>query len=396
MDLCNEIRGMEPELLTWYHHLHRNPELELELPRTVAYVSGQLAAMGVEHRVLPGSTGIIAAVGKGPGPVIAIRADMDALEVREETGLPFASENGCMHACGHDAHTAILLTAARWLKAHEDTLAGRVKLLFQTAEETLQGARHMIANGALEDPAVDRILALHVGGLGGEAPAGHIVLSQGVAFRSSDNIHIVIRGRGGHAASPHLSVDPVVAAARVIEALQTLVSREVSPNTPAVVSITHVRAGAETYNVIPDQVLLLGGIRTVDPETREYLVRRAEEVVRQTAASLRCQAEFSRMDGAPAMINHRDTALRVERAASRLFPGEVHWMKESNGGSEDAAYYFERVPGCFLFLSSMARDGDGTVYPHHHAKFRLDEGVLWRGAAVLVQSALALMDETPL
>ena len=252
----------------------------------------------------------------------------------------------------------------------------------------------MIANGALEDPAVDRILALHVGGLGGEAPAGHIVLSQGVAFRSSDNIHIAIKGRGGHAASPHLSVDPVVAAARVVEGLQTLVSREVSPNTPAVVSITHLRAGAETYNVIPDQAVLMGGIRTVDPETREYLVRRAEEVTHQVAASMRCQAEFSRMDGAPAMINHRDTALRVERAASALFPGEVHWMKESNGGSEDAAYYFERVPGCFLFLSSMAPDGDGTVYPHHHAKFRLDETVLWRGAAVLVQSALALMDET--
>lgn len=391
MNLRDEIKAMEPDLLTWYRYLHQNPEIELELPQTVAYVSRQLTDMGVEHRVLPSATGIVAVIGRGAGPVIAIRADMDALEIREDTGLPYASQNGCMHACGHDAHTAILLTAARWLKGHEESLPGRVKLLFQTAEETLRGAKHMIANGALEDPAVDRILALHVGGLGGEAPCGTMIISRGVAFRSSDNIRIVIAGKGGHAASPHLSIDPVMAAARVVESLQTLVSREVSPNIPAVISITHVRAGAEAYNIIPDQALLMGGIRTVDPQTRAYLVRRAEEVVCQTAAAMRCGAEFTVVDGAPALINDRDTALLVEQSVSQLFPGEVEWMEQANGGSEDTAYYFERVPGCFLFLSNLARDGDGTIYPHHHAKFRLEEGILWRGAAALTQSALTLM-----
>lgn len=391
MELLPEIRAMNQELLDWYRQLHRIPELELELPQTVDFVSGQLTRLGVEHWVLPGSTGIIALVGKGSGPVIGIRADMDALEVKEETGLPFASTNNRMHACGHDSHTAILLTVARFLKAHEEELPGRVKLLFQTGEEVLRGAKHMIACGALEDPPVSRMLALHAGSFCGDFPTGHLVLSEEITFYSSDSIRITVTGKGGHAASPHLSVDPIVTAARIVEGLQQLVSREVKPSIPAVVSITHIHAGAETYNVIPNQAVLMGGIRTVGPEMRTYLIRRAEEIARGIGAAMGASVKFEVVDGCPAVINDRNTALTVYQSLEKLFPGEVHWMREANGCSEDTSYYFERVPGCFLFLASMGRDGDGQCYPHHHSKFRLDESVLWRGAAVLAQVALDLM-----
>lgn len=396
MELLKEIRVMEPEMLKWYHHLHQNPEIELELPETVAYVSAILNKYGVEHQILPNSSGITAVIGQGNGPVIGIRVDMDALAVQEDTGLPYASQrSGKMHACGHDAHTATLLTVARYLKAHEKEIPGRVKLIFQTAEEVLRGAKHMIAHGVLENPKVDRILALHVGGMGGEASVGDLIISQGVTFRSSDNIRIRITGKGGHAASPHLTVDPVVATARIIESLQTLVSREVAPTNTAVISIAHVHAGAETYNVIPNGALIMGGVRTVDPETRVYLLRRVEEVCTQTAELMRCTAEFEIVDGAPPLINDYQTALRVEQAVSEIFPGQVQWIKESNGGSEDAAYYFEKIPGCFLFLSNMAKHEDGQVYPHHHARFCLDETVLWKGAAALVRAVLELMEEVP-
>ena len=392
MDLIQEIKALEPQMLGWYRHLHQHPELGLSLPNTTEFVCDILTQMGIEPTVFPDNTGITAMIGKGNGPVVGIRVDMDALAVQEDTGLPFSSNiPGGMHACGHDAHTASLLTVARVLKAHEDELPGRVKLIFQTAEELLQGARHMIAHGILENPKPDYILALHVGGMGGEGPAGDIILSQGVAFRSSDNMRIRVTGKGGHAASPHLTIDPVVCGARIVEALQTLVSRETAPTDTSVISITHFEAGTGTYNVIPNEALLMGGVRTVNPDTRKYLLRRVEEVCKQTAASMRCSATFEIVDGAPPLVNDEQTALLVEQAVSALFPGQVRWMKESNGGSEDAAYYFEQVPGCFLFLSNMAPHSDGQVYPHHHARFVLDETLLWKGAAALTQAVLALM-----
>ena len=391
MEILKEIGALRPELSRWYRHLHQIPELELELPQTVAYVSGELSRMGVEHKVLPNDTGIIALVGRGDGPAVGIRADMDALEVEEDSGLPFASSNGRMHACGHDSHMAILLTVAKFLKGHEAELPGRVKLLFQTGEEVLQGAKHMIALGALEDPPVCRMLALHAGSFCGDYPTGHIILSESVTFYSSDSIRITVTGRGGHAAVPHLSVDPIAAAARIVEGLQQVVSREVKPGVPAVISITHISAGAETYNVIPDSALLMGGIRTVTPQLRTYLVRRAEEVARGIGTAMGASVEFQVVDGCPALINDMDTTRQVYRSADSLFPGEVHWMKEANGCSEDASYFFERVPGCYLFLASMGHGEDGQLYPHHHARFRLDENVLWRGAAVLAKAALDQM-----
>ena len=392
MDLLQEIKGLEPRMLEWFRHLHRNPEIEMELPKTVAFVCERLKEMGIEPTVLPEASSVVAVIGSGDGPVVALRADMDALRVQEETGLPYASEvPGMMHACGHDGHTAMLLAAARYLKAHEAELPGRVKLLFQAAEENLRGAKAMIAAGALENPHVDRVLALHAGSFCGDYPDGDFILSEGVTFFSSDNIRITVAGRGGHAAAPHLAVDPIITAARIIEGLQQLVAREVSPNVPAVLSITHIHAGDETFNVIPDGAVLMGGIRTVNPERREYLIRRAEEIAVGIGTAMGASVTFERVDGCPATINDKDVALEVQQSAEKIFPGQLHWMKEANTCSEDASYFLEARPGCYLFLASKGLADDGVHHSHHNAKFCLNETVLWKGAAVLVQAALDQM-----
>lgn len=393
VNILREIEQSQNQLLTWFHDLHQIPELELELPQTVEYVCRHLDEMQIDYKVLPRSTGIIATIGKS-GPVIGIRADMDALNVREETNLPFAAQNERMHACGHDAHTAILMAVAKFMKLHEDELPGRIRLIFQTGEEVLRGAKHMIMSGALQDPVPCCMLAMHVGSFCGENfVSGHAIVSESITFNSSDSFRITITGKGGHAASPHLSIDPILTASRIVEGLQSLVSRETNPNIPAVLSITHIDAGKHTYNVIPDQALLLGGIRTTTPETRTYLIRRAEEITTQIATAMRAEAKFEIVDGCPAVINDTKTAHSVFRSVEKLFPGEVHWMKVPNSCSEDASYFFEKIPGCYLFLASMAWD-NGKLYPHHNAKFRLDETILWRGAAILVQATLDLLDKS--
>lgn len=390
--ILNEMKENQDQLLSWYYHLHQIPEVGLELPNTVAYVCSQLDGLDIPYQIFPNSSGITAVIGTKK-PIIGIRADMDALDVQEETGLPYASTNGHMHACGHDSHIAILLTVAKVLKRHEKDLTGSVKLIFQTGEEILRGAKYMIAHGALANPTPDYMLALHAGSFCGEDFAsGDIVLPENIAFYSSDSFRIVITGKGGHAASPHMSIDPIVTAGKVVEALQTLVSREVKPAIPAVISVTHISSGAQTYNVIPDEALMMGGVRTTDPEVRKYLKQRVTEVASQIAVSMRAEAQTEFVDGCPAVINDAKTTNEVFCAVSELFPDSVHWKKEGNGGSEDTSYYFEKVPGCFLFLASLGKE-NGQLYPHHHCKFRLDETVLWKGAAAMAGAAISLMEK---
>lgn len=385
-----EIKAAESLTVRWYQELHRIPELELELPQTIAYVCNQLTAMGIDYKVLPGGCGITAVIGKD-APCIGIRADMDALHVQEETGLPFASTNGCMHACGHDGHMAMLLTAAKVLKKHEGELKGSVKLLFQAAEENLQGAKAMITAGCLENPHVDYMLALHAGIMGGDGYAsGDVVVPAGVAFFSSDSFRVRVLGKGGHAANPHTAIDPIVTASRIVEAFQTLVSREVKPAIPAVVSVTHIHSGNETYNVIPDEALLMGGVRTIDPQVRVYLKQRLLEVAKTTATAMRAQAEPEFVDGCPALINDDEVTAKVYEALAKALPDSAKLKQEGNSGSEDASYYFEKVPGCYFFLSSY-KAIDGEVHPHHNSKFCLDETVLWKGAAALAAAAISLM-----
>jgi amidohydrolase len=368
---------------------HMHPELGFQEFRTAGIVAKELTALGLETTTGVGGTGVTALIeGARPGPVVLLRADMDALPITEETGAPYASQNaGVMHACGHDAHTAILLTVARLLLAHRSELAGTVKLVFQPAEEGMGGAEKMIADGVLENPKVDYALALHVWN---EKPIGWFGISNGPSMAGGEIFKVKVIGKGGHGAAPHLAVDPILAAAQVVNALQGIVARNVSPLETAVVSVCTIHGG-ETFNVIPPAVEMTGTIRTFEPGVRRKVLERFEQTVRSVAEGLGCRAEVEVKRLTPAVINDTGIARRVQETARALFPQET--LDTSNYvtmGSEDMAYIMEKAPGCFIFIGS-ANPEKGLDAAHHHPKFDIDEAALPRGAALLAASAAALL-----
>lgn len=368
---------------------HMHPELGFQEIRTAGIAARELTALGLEVTTGVGGTGVTALIeGTRPGPVVLLRADMDALPVTEETGAPYASQNpGVMHACGHDAHTAILLTVARMLLAHRSELAGSVKLVFQPAEEGLGGAERMIADGVLENPKVDFALALHVWN---DKPLGWIGVSDGPAMAGGEIFKIKVVGKGGHGASPHLATDPVLAAAQIVNALQGIVARNISPLDTAVVSVCTIHGG-QTFNVIPPSVEMTGTIRTFDPGVRRKVLERFENTVQAVAEGFGCRAEVDAQRLTPAVVNDHGIARRVQETARTLFPEtKPDPSNRVTMGSEDMAYIMEKVPGCFIFVGS-ANPEKGLDAAHHHPKFDIDEDVLPRGAALLAASAAALL-----
>jgi amidohydrolase len=368
---------------------HMHPELGFQEFRTAGIVARELTALGLEVTTGVGGTGVTALIeGAKPGPVVLLRADMDALPITEETGAPYASQNpGIMHACGHDAHTAILLTVARLLLAHRNELTGTVKLVFQPAEEGMGGAEKMIADGVLENPKVDYALALHVWN---EKPIGWFGVSDGPSMAGAEIFKIKVIGKGGHGAAPHLAVDPILAAAQVVNALQGIVARNVSPLETAVVSVCTIHGG-DTCNVIPPAVEMTGTIRTFEPAVRSKVLERFEQTVRAVTEGLGCRAEVEVKRLTPAVINDNGIARRVQETARALFPQEtLDTRNYITMGSEDMAYILEKVPGCFIFIGS-ANPAKGLDAAHHHPKFNIDEAALPRGAALLAASAAALL-----
>ena len=384
-----EARAVSGQLISWRRDLHRFPETDLRLPRTKAYVTRVLQELGVSFREYETHDGITAVIGRPGGRVIGIRGDMDGLPVREETGLPYASENDCMHACGHDGHTAVLLGLAKILKEHEAELPGQVKLIFQPGEENLIGAKAMVAEGALKDPAVDRLYTMHLGSIGGIARTGDILVNRSNVFLASECTDILVYGRGGHAASPHKAVDPVPIAAEIITALQTIISRELQPGTVALISVTSVETPTHTYNIIPDHVRLWTGIRAKETRVQEFLFRRAEELAKGIAESHGGRAEFRRVSGAPAVVNDAEAVAQFLSSAGKLLPEErIHVIDTVNMGADDAAYFLQEVPGCYFYFCNALPWDDGVIYPHHNAKFMMDDSVLYQAAALLLQAAL--------
>ena len=263
------------QLTEWRRALHQIPESGLICPQTAAYICARLEEMGISWQSYERHSGIVAVIGKGPGPVIGLRADMDGLDVQEENALAYASKNGRMHACGHDAHTAMLLGTARLLKEREDQLRGRVKLIFQPDEEGLNGAKLMVEDGVLDDPKVDLMYAMHVGSILGQgAHPGQLFWKQGAVFASSDNFRITIRGKGGHASTPFLAKNPIQAAAQIIENFGSLAARSVNYNVPTVLTITGITGGNGAHNIIPGETEIVGGVRTQDAAVREDLMRK--------------------------------------------------------------------------------------------------------------------------
>jgi IAA-amino acid hydrolase len=370
--------------------LHRHPELMYEEVRTSQLVRDTLDELGILYRYPLAETGVLATLGNGEGPCVALRADMDALPIHEEADVPFRSDvDGKMHACGHDCHTAMLLGAARLLKEHQAEISGTVKLLFQPAEEGGAGGRRMRDEGALEAPRVDRIFGLHVWP---QLPTGSIGACEGVFLAASAFLQITLRGVGGHAAMPHLTVDPVPTAAKLITELQTIVSRETDPLDSAVVSITAIHAG-QAYNVIPEVVEMKGTIRALTTSMLEHLQTRVREVAMHTASANRCEAqvEFPGNIYPPTINDGRSWTLAKQVAADMLSAADVHELSPTMGG-EDFAFYTEQVPGCFVGLGVRNKDQD-PVYFLHHPKFTVDENALPLGAALHVSYALRSLDE---
>lgn len=348
----------------------------------------ELNALGLEVTPGVGKTGVIAMIeGVKPGRTVMLRFDMDALPIQEQTGAEYASENpGVMHACGHDGHTAVGLTVARMLQSRREELPGAIKLVFQPAEEGLGGAESMIADGVLQNPKPDLAIGLH---LWNDHPLGWMGISSGPVMAAGEIFLVRITGKGGHAAIPNQVVDPVVTSAQVVVALQSIVSRNISPLKTGVVSVATIHAG-ETFNVIPPVVELKGTIRTFDPDVRQQVIERFQQVVTGVASAMGCHADIDMKPLAPAVVNTDWVTKAVQSAAKALFPGSELETDYRTMGSEDMAFFLQEVPGCFFFVGSGNPEKSLNA-PHHHPRFDFDEDVLPRAAALMASAAMELL-----
>jgi len=383
-DFKAEAEQMREKLITWRRDFHRHPELAFEEHRTASIITDHLKRLGYRVQKGVAKTGVIGVLeGARPGPVVMFRFDMDALPVTEETGAAYASEvPGKMHACGHDGHVAMGMGLAELLAARRDEMAGAVKLVFQPAEEGGRGAEAMVEEGALKDPRPDVFIATHVWN---ERPVGTVDITAGPVMAAAEKFACTIRGQGGHGALPHLAVDPIAAAAQVISALQTVVSRNVSPLDTAVVSVGSIHGG-DAFNVIPPQVEMTGTIRTYEPATRESVLRRVREIVEGVSRALGAEADLTIESLTPAVINDAEVAKMVRKAAEAILGPERVTSGERTMGSEDAAFFMQKIPGCYFFLGSANAD-KGLDAPHHNPRFDFDEEALVLGLAILAQTA---------
>ena len=393
-DLLNEAKALEPQLQTWRRTLHRHPEVGFDLPQTKALVKQALTEMGYAPQDC-GKAGVLALVGgKKPGKTLLLRGDMDALPIQEQSGEEFSSEiPGRMHGCGHDMHTAMMLGAAKLLKAHEDEIEGTVKLEFQPAEEIFQGSPDMIANGLLEDPKVDAAVMFHV--LAGmPLPAGTVLVpGGGITMASCEQYHITVHGKGGHGSTPHACVDPITAAAHIHIALQEINSRELDPNAFGVLTTGCFKAGAAS-NVIPDTAEMFGTIRTTDPDnkTGELIRKRMTEIAQGVALAFRCTAEVEFSDYCPCMVVDKALAADALTYMTDLLGAGAMDMTpltggKAGGGSEDFAFVSHEVPTVSMFISA-GNAKDGYLYGQHHPKVRFDDSILYEGSAAYSYFAL--------
>ena len=399
--LLQEAEQIRDHVLRERRALHQMPGTGFDIGDTLAYVRQELTEMELQPTDC-GRAGLTALVGgKRPGRVFLLRADMDALPIQEEADVDFASQNGRMHACGHDLHTAMLLGAARLLKAHEDEIDGTVKLMFQPAEEIFEGSHDMIEAGLLEHPKVDAALMIHVMA-GMPFPAGTVVVSApGVSAPAADYFDIKVQGKGCHGSMPNTGVDPLTAAAHILIALQELHARELAMDDRAVLTIGTMNAGTAA-NVIPDTVTMGGSIRTFDEETRAFIKQRMTEIAEGTAKSFRAEASVTYGSGCPTLVNDKDLSLCCGKYMKELLGQEKAFSvaelsamgggSSKSAGSEDFAYVSQEVPSVMLALAA-GQPEKGYRYPQHHPMAKFDESVLPGGSAVYAYAALRWLEE---
>jgi amidohydrolase len=394
------ITAIEPELITWRRHLHQNPELSNREVKTAAYVAERLKSFGLEPQTGIAKTGVVAILkGSRPGPVVALRADMDGLPVREETSVPFASKAtgeyegntvGVMHACGHDTHVAILLATARVLTQMRDRLPGTVKFIFQPAEEGAPagerpaGAELMVKEGVMTNPKVDAVFGLHVFA---NVPAGTITYRSGPFMAASDTMEIIVKGRQTHGSSPWRGVDPIVVGSQIVNALQTIVSRNVDiTRLPAIVTVGQFQAGVRN-NIIPDSARLVGTIRTFDDQVQDDIHARVKKIADGVAAGAGATVEVRIDKGYPVTANDPALTKRMLPTLERINPGKV---KESEliTGAEDFTYFQRQAPGLFFFLGITPPEQVGKAPANHSPLFYVEEKALITGVRALANLAV--------
>lgn len=386
--IWNECKNMQDALVAMRRDLHKIPEIGTELPMTRDYVTAKLDEFGVPYTLSDKDSSVIATINAGkPGKVVALRADMDALPIREQTGLPFASEHdGCMHACGHDSHTSMLLGAAKILNEHKDELNGEVRFFFQTGEETSRGARIIVANGGMK--GVDAVFGTHIGTIIDKTiPTGTFIVCPSAVMASFDRFIINVKGAGCHGSTPEKGVDPINVAAHIVIALQEINAREFNANVPVVITIGKIQGGA-AYNAIPSEVVIEGTTRAFDADVREKLASRIGEISKYTAMAFGADVDFEMDWGAPPVVNDDAMAAFAADAIKEVIGSDMVITKvpHPNMGGEDFAYYLQEAPGAFMFLSS-ANPAKGTDVSHHNPKFDVDEDVFWIGTAAFVNIA---------
>jgi amidohydrolase len=391
LKLDQEVARRKDELITLRRDFHQHPELSFAEGRTSQIVADRLEKLGLKVQKGVGRTGVVGVLEGGqPGRTVMWRADMDALPLQEDSELlPFhSSVEGVMHACGHDGHTAIALTIADILAQHKKQLPGRVLFVFQPAEEVGGGAKAMLADGLFKgENRPDVTLGLHLGSL---YETGKAQVKAGPLMAAVDTLSLNIKGKGGHAATPHLTIDPVVVACELVVALQTLVSREVPPTSAAVLTFGSIHSGTKD-NIIPVEAQMMGTLRTFDAEVRRHLLERIGAMSTDLARAFRAEASFRVTESLPAVVNDATIAERVRQSAVRAIGAGQVQEAVPRMGSEDMSVFMEEVPGCFINIGA-ARAGD-PVRPHHSPLFAIDEACLEVGVKVATQ---AIVDMLPI
>lgn len=390
--LQKESMKRQPDLILWRHKFHAIPELSFEELKTTEEILRILKELGLAIRkvgVAGKKTGVVAEIeGAGPGPCIALRADIDALPVTEESNKEYSSRHpGIMHACGHDGHIAILLGVASIMKKRAKHFKGRLRFIFQPSEESdKSGAKAMIDEGALD--GVSSIFGLH---LWQPIQSGHVGYASGTIMAACDKFEITIQGKGGHGAYPHTAMDPIVAASCVINDLQSIVSREIDPLETAVVTVGKVEAGTVS-NVIPEKAFLTGTLRSLSENVRKHLQESVIRIAEHTSISHRCSSETKIIEGYPSTSNDPECTKTCVSVVEKILGKEcVHEIKPSMG-ADDMGIFLERVPGCYFFLGT-GNPEKGLIYPHHHPRFDIDDDVLPLGVAILSSIAWRLLSE---
>ena len=387
--LPSDVDEIVPGVIADRRHLHENPELGFEETQTAAFVAQRLEALGAEDIrtgiAKTGITALIRGTKPGSGKVVLLRADMDALPITEEVEAEYASKNpGVMHACGHDAHTAMLMGAARILQERRDQFSGTVKLLFQPSEEANGGgAKPMIEAGVLEDPYVDACFGQH---LMSPIPTGIVGVTGGPLQASSDSFSVKVQGKGGHGAMPNMSIDPIMIATDIVSGLRAIVSRNVDPLDPVVVSVCTFHSGT-AFNVIPDTAEFGGTVRTFSNENRDLAEQRIREIAEGVAAAHGATVTVEYKRGYPPTVNDPAMADLARESIAKVVGEENVGPLPPIMGAEDMSYFLEERPGCYFFTGS-GNEEKGIVWPHHHPKFDVDEDALGIGVASLVQVAI--------